>query len=217
MSKRVQVESSLILLTHPDTLKFLDKIVKPAKLKQIIDVQEMDGTDINTAIWGAGASQIVTDVRFRFFILEYDVFVDDIITKFINGVEGAVFIFGKQGKFRFSIVNIQEPWIDKRTTTTAPENAVNRASGIVANGNGASGIVANGNGASGNGANRANRANVPSSPIINMKGAYRVNVNSDGTFSSTPVKNKNGNVKSFTGNTIEEVHLQVENFLKEKN
>ena len=109
----IQVQSSLIVLTHPDTIEFLEKIPSTnnnPKLK-LIKIADISGSKL---LWGSGSEQIISDITFRFFILTFNKFVN--INSFITHIKGGWF----GGKLQYSIVNIQTPWSELRTTSTAP-------------------------------------------------------------------------------------------------
>jgi len=118
MGTNIQVQSSLILLTFDETIKFINSVSK-ATLQTITDIKT------SQAVWGQGGGHVVTDVDFKMFVLAFDKFVD--IPKFKKDVAGG-------GKFKNSIVNIQIPWSELQTT--APNNgATNNPTNITNNPN----------------------------------------------------------------------------------
>ena len=140
-----------------------------------------------------GAAHITTDNTFRYFVLVYNSFVD--IDKFKATVETYI---GSSiwTNFGYSIRNIQVPWSQTRSTTTAPSNTNVNSKG---NNNGE-----NNNGENNNGENNSNT-------VINNKGSYRIYKTPTG-YSAT-VKGPKGIVKEFKGNTEEEVRKQVSKFM----
>jgi hypothetical protein len=110
MGTNIQVQSSLILLTFDETIKYINSVSK-ATLQKITDIKT------SQVIWGQGGGHVVTDIDFKMFILTFDKFVD--IPKFKKDVAGGFL----GGKFKNSIVNIQIPWSELQTT--APTNGAN--------------------------------------------------------------------------------------------
>lgn len=186
----IQVQSSLILLTNDDTIKFLNETAKPAVLTSILDISG------NKQVWMTGAGHITTDNTFRYFVLVYNSFVD--IDKFKDTVEKAIKSwFGID--FGYSICNIQVPWSQTRSTTTAPSNTNVNSKG-------------NNNGKNNNGEN--NNKNNSKNPINNA-GSYRIEKTNNGLF-ITVVRDFNGDDKEFTGKTEQSVRDQVNKYMIEK-
>lgn len=118
MGTNIQVQSSLILLTFDETIKFINSVSK-ATLKTITDIKT------SQVIWGQDGGHVITDIEFKFFLLTFDKFVD--IPKFKKDVAGGFL----GGKFKNSIVNIQIPWSELQTT--APNNGANGSANNGAN------------------------------------------------------------------------------------
>ena len=99
MGTNIQVQSSLILLTFDETIKYINSVSKGI-LQTITDIKT------SQVIWGQGGGHVVTDIDFKMLVLGFDIFVD--IPKFKKDIAG--------GKFKNSIVNIQIPWSELQTT-----------------------------------------------------------------------------------------------------
>lgn len=114
----VQVESSLIFLTHPDVLTFIKNKLSPAVLKGIYDIPDKKERDKKEgkALWASSQAHNMNDINVKYVLLKFDREID--IEKFQNIIKGGILF----SKYKDSIRNIQIPWSEKQTPTASNVN-----------------------------------------------------------------------------------------------
>ena len=111
INTKVQVQSSVVLLTHPDVILIINES-SGAKLLSI--------TDLNDKKFWTGGGQVAKRTNFEYLILVFSVAVD--IEKFSKAILDT--------KLLYSVINISKPWpkkIDKTTTVDEKDTSDDKA------------------------------------------------------------------------------------------